>query len=92
MKKTEIFDKIKEILIEKYTNPDLGGPYNVKNITIGSKLGEGDIGFDSLDIVEVTMVFENEFGIELPDEVMDKITADGNKISDIVDLIAANLK
>ncbi len=93
MTREEIFDKMKEIIEVKLTDSDLGGPYNLENITIDSKMGEDDIGLDSLDVVEVTMMFEDEFGIdELPDEALEKIALDGNKISEIVDLIEAHLK
>jgi acyl carrier protein len=27
-----------------------------------------DLGFDSLDLIEMTMVLEEEFGIEIPDQ------------------------
>ncbi|MEE8138426.1 MAG: acyl carrier protein [Thermoanaerobaculia bacterium] len=32
-----------------------------------------DLGADSLDIVELVMAFEEEFGIEIPDEAAEKI-------------------
>ena len=32
-----------------------------------------DLGADSLDIVELIMAFEEEFGIEIPDEAAEKI-------------------
>lgn len=32
-----------------------------------------DLGADSLDIVEMVMAFEEEFGIEIPDEDAEKI-------------------
>ncbi len=34
-----------------------------------------DLGADSLDIVELIMAFEEEFGIDIPDEDAEKITA-----------------
>ena len=34
----------------------------------------GDLGADSLDVVELVMAFEEEFGIEIPDEAAEKIT------------------
>lgn len=40
-----------------------------------------DLGADSLDIVELVMAFEEEFGIEIPDE-------DAEKISNVRDAIA----
>ena len=33
-----------------------------------------DLGADSLDIVELVMAFEEEFGIEIPDEDAEKIS------------------
>lgn len=33
-----------------------------------------DLGADSLDIVELVMALEEEFGIEIPDEDAEKIT------------------
>jgi len=33
-----------------------------------------DLGADSLDIVELVMAIEKEFGIEIPDEDAEKIT------------------
>lgn len=32
-----------------------------------------DLGADSLDSVELVMAFEEEFGVEIPDEDMEKI-------------------
>ena len=32
-----------------------------------------DLGADSLDIVELIMAFEEEFNIEIPDEIAEKI-------------------
>jgi acyl carrier protein len=40
-----------------------------------------DLGADSLDIVELVMAFEEEFGIEIPDE-------DAEKISNVKDAIS----
>ncbi len=37
-----------------------------------------DLGADSLDTVEVVMALEEEFGIEIPDEDAEKITAVGD--------------
>ncbi|WP_343521407.1 acyl carrier protein, partial [Sphingomonas sp.] len=33
-----------------------------------------DLGADSLDIVELVMAFEEEFGVEIPDDAAEKIT------------------
>jgi acyl carrier protein len=42
-----------------------------------------DLGADSLDTVELVMAFEEEFGIEIPDEEAEKIV----RVKDAVDYI-----
>ena len=42
-----------------------------------------DLGADSLDTVELVMAFEEEFGIEIPDDAAEKIAT----IKDAVDYI-----
>ncbi len=37
-----------------------------------------DLGADSLDIVELVMAFEEEFGVEIPDDATEKITTVGD--------------
>lgn len=39
-----------------------------------------DLGADSLDIVELIMTFEEEFGVEIKDEHADKIKTVGNVV------------
>ncbi|MEM0943045.1 MAG: acyl carrier protein [Pseudomonadota bacterium] len=45
-----------------------------------------DLGADSLDTVELVMAFEEEFGIEIPDETAEKIQT----VGDAVTLISEN--
>ena len=47
-----------------------------------------DLGADSLDIVELVMAFEEEFGIEIPDEDAEKIT----RVKEAIDYIEAHAK
>ncbi|AHE54029.1 acyl carrier protein [Sphingomonas sanxanigenens] len=40
-----------------------------------------DLGADSLDIVELVMAFEEDFGVEIPDDAAEKITTVKDAIS-----------
>ena len=40
-----------------------------------------DLGADSLDIVELVMAFEEEFGVEIPDDAAEKISTVKDAIS-----------
>jgi acyl carrier protein len=44
-----------------------------------------DLGADSLDTVELVMSFEEEFGIEIPDDAAEKIRT----VQDVVDYVAS---
>ena len=46
-----------------------------------------DLGADSLDTVELVMAFEEEFGIEIPDDAAEKIAT----VKDAISFIDANL-
>lgn len=59
------FDKVKEIVVEQ-----LG--VDEADVAMNSTFID-DLGADSLDIVELIMAFEEEFSIEIPDEVAEKI-------------------
>ena len=71
--------KIVKLIAEKLNK-------KVDEIKMESHLVE-DLGADSLDVVELVMSFEDEFGITLPDEDVAKLKT----IKDIVDYIL-NLK
>jgi acyl carrier protein len=58
-------EKVKEIIVEK-----LGVSAN--EVTPDAVFID-DLGADSLDTVELVMAFEEEFGIEIPDEDAEKI-------------------
>ena len=59
------FDKVKAIVVEQ-----LG--VDEAEVTINSTFID-DLGADSLDIVELIMAFEEEFNVEIPDDVAEKI-------------------
>ena len=58
------FDKVKAIVVEQ-----LG--VDEAEVTIDSTFID-DLGADSLDIVELIMAFEEEFNVEIPDDVAEK--------------------
>ena len=68
----EHYDKVKEIIIDKL------GIDNGK-ITMDAKFIE-DLGADSLDTVELIMQFEEEFGIEIPDEEAERLLSVGRVV------------
>ena len=45
-----------------------------------------DLGADSLDLFELVMYFEDEFGVEIPTEELEKM----NTVQDVMDYIEAN--
>jgi len=59
------FDKVKAIVVEQ-----LG--VDEAEVAIDSTFID-DLGADSLDIVELIMAFEEEFNVEIPDDVAEKI-------------------
>jgi acyl carrier protein len=68
----DIFDRVKKIIINHLGVEE-------------SKITEGanfivDLGADSLDQVELVMAFEEEFGIEIPDDAAEKIITVGNAV------------
>ena len=69
---SEHFDKIKEIIIDKLGVED-------SKITVEAKFID-DLGADSLDTVELIMQFEEEFGIEIPDEDADGLLSVGEAV------------
>ena len=58
-------EKIIKLVAEKLNK-------KVEDIKLDSRLVE-DLGADSLDVVELIMTFEDEFGVSLPDEEVEKV-------------------
>jgi len=69
---SEYYEKVKEIIIDK-----LG--VETKIITKDAKFID-DLGADSLDTVELIMQFEEEFGIEIPDEEAEGLLSVGQAV------------
>lgn len=79
MNSEEIFDKVKEIIIEQ-----LGVAENA--ITLEASFID-DLGADSLDIVELVMALEEEFDLEIPDSDAEKVVT----VGDVVEYIKDNV-
>ncbi len=62
---SDIEDRVKKIVVEH-----LG--VEADKVTDDASFFD-DLGADSLDIVELVMAFEEEFGVEIPDDAADKI-------------------
>ena len=58
--------KVKEIIAEQLGIKDLAEITNEASFI-------DDLGADSLDTVELVMAFEEEYGVEIPDEDAEKI-------------------
>lgn len=61
-----VADKVKSIIVE-----NLG--VDEDEVTPDASFQE-DLGADSLDVVELVMALEEQFGVEIPDEDAEKIT------------------
>ena len=61
-----IADRVKKIVVDHL------GVDEAKVVESASFID--DLGADSLDTVELVMAFEEEFGVEIPDDAAEKIT------------------
>lgn len=71
-------EKVKEIIANQLS-------VNVEKVTEKTNIAE-ELGADSLDLVEILMSLEDEFGLSIPDEVIPQIKT----VKDIADFIDAN--
>jgi acyl carrier protein len=72
---SDIGERVKKIVVEH-----LG--VEGKKVTDAASFID-DLGADSLDTVELVMAFEEEFGVEIPDDVAEKILT----VKDAIDYI-----
>lgn len=76
--KEQVFDKVKGIIVDQ-----LG--VDEEEVTAEASFID-DLGADSLDIVELIMALEEEFGLEIPDDEAEKIAT----VNDAVEYIREN--
>ena len=69
---SETADRVKKIVVEH-----LG--VEAEKVTEEASFID-DLGADSLDIVELVMAFEEEFGIEIPDEDAEQLQTVGDAV------------
>ncbi len=66
-------ERVKEIIAKELE-------VDVKDLGADKKFIE-DLGADSLDIVELVMALEEEFGLDIPDEDADKLKTVGDAMN-----------
>ncbi len=79
MSSEEIFNRVKEIIVEQ-----LGVAED--NVNEEASFID-DLGADSLDIVELIMALEEEFDIEIPDTDAEKVVT----VGDVVEYLKDNI-
>ena len=73
-------DKVKKIIADQLST-------KVEDLKNDTNIAE-ELGADSLDLVEILMSLEDEFGVSIPDEVIPQIKT----INDLVEFIDNNKK
>ena len=73
-----VFEKVKSLIVEQLD-------VDPETVTMDTDFMK-DLEADSLDAVEIILGVEDEYGIEIPDEVAENFT----KVSDIAAYIEAN--
>ncbi len=69
---SDVAERVKKIVVEH-----LG--VEASKVVEGAHFIE-DLGADSLDTVELVMAFEEEFGVEIPDDEAEKIRSVGDAV------------
>ncbi|MGN1269947.1 MAG: acyl carrier protein [Clostridia bacterium] len=80
MNTEEVFEKIKETIVEQLGVADTA-------VTMEASFID-DLGADSLDIVELIMALEEEFDLEIPDTDAEKIVTVGDVVEYIKEHVA----
>ena len=78
MSNQEVFDKVAQLIANRFS-------VDASTVTEGMTFQQ-DLGADSLDVVELVMELEDEFGVQISDEDAENIST----IGDAVNYIAAH--
>jgi len=73
MERDDILEKVKGVIVEQLSVDEADVTEEASFID--------DLGADSLDIVELVMALEEEFGISIPDEEAENIKTVGDAIA-----------
>lgn len=79
MTRDELFEKVKEIIVDTLSVDE-------EDVTVDASFTD-DLDADSLELVDLTMAFESEFGITIEDEELEKIQT----VEDAVEILANKL-
>lgn len=72
---SDVLERVKKIVVE---NLDVEADKVVESASFID-----DLGADSLDLVELVMAFEEEFDIEIADDVQENIRSVGDAVNEI---------
>jgi acyl carrier protein len=75
MASQEIFERVKKVVMEQLE-------VDADAVKAEAKFAD-DLGADSLDTVELVMALEEEFDVEIPDEVAEQIDTVGKAVEHI---------
>ena len=74
-----VYEKVREIIADQLEVEE-------DEVTMDASIAD-DLGADSLDVVDLAMSFEDEFNVEIPDDLVESIRT----VGDIVRYIEENL-
>jgi len=75
---SNVLDRVKKVIVDQLSVEE--------SQVVETASFTTDLGADSLDTVELVMAFEEEFGIEIPDEEAEKIQT----VKDAIDYIESH--
>lgn len=78
----DIFNRVSKVTVEELD-------VKAEEVTLEASFTD-DLGADSLDVVELVMAFEDEFGIDIPDEEVGEIKTVGNAVDYITKKTSAS--
>jgi acyl carrier protein len=78
---SDVADRVKKIVVEHLN-------VEAEKVTENASFID-DLGADSLDTVELVMAFEEEFGVEIPDDAAESIVTVGDAVKFIKEKAAA---